>query len=51
MRQLRSVLSHLAALLLLLVCAGPIALSLFASVMTDQAIYDFQPDWFGYSAT
>ena len=39
MRQLRSVLSHLAALLLLLVCAGPIALSLFASVMPDQAIF------------
>ena len=51
MRQLRSVLSHLAALLLLLVCAGPIALSLFASVMPDQAIFDFPPDWFGYSAT
>ena len=51
MRHLRAVLIHLAALMLLLVCAGPIALSLFASVMPDQAIFDFPPNWFGYSAT
>jgi ABC-type glycerol-3-phosphate transport system permease component len=37
--------------MLLLVCAGPIALSLFASVMPDQAIFGFPPDWFAYSAT
>ncbi len=48
---LRSVLLHLAALLLLLVCVGPIALSLFASVMPDQAIFAFPPHWFGYRAT
>src|SRR5690349_3403447 len=48
---MRRVLVHLAALLLFLFCAGPIALSLFASVMPDQAIFGFPPNWFGYSAT
>ena len=51
MSYLRSVLIHLAALMLLLVCAGPIALSLFASVMPDQAIFSFPPNWFAHSAT
>jgi ABC-type glycerol-3-phosphate transport system permease component len=51
MPYLRSILIHLAACLLLLVCAGPIALSLFASVMPDQAIFAFPPHWFGYRAT
>jgi ABC-type glycerol-3-phosphate transport system permease component len=51
MPYLRSVLIHLAALMLLLVCAGPIALSLFASVMPDQAIFGFPPNWFAHSAT
>jgi len=48
---MRRSLVHLAALLLFLFCAGPIALSLFASVMPDQAIFGFPPNWFGYSAT
>ena len=41
---------HLAGLLLF-VCAGPVGLSLFASVMPDQAIFGFPPNWFGYDAT
>ena len=51
MRYLHPILLHLAALALLLVCAGPIALSLFASVVPDQAIFGFPPDWFAYGAT
>src|SRR5262249_47185461 len=47
---MRRVLVHLAALLLFLFCAGPIALSLFASIMPDQAIFGFPPNWFCYSA-
>jgi ABC-type glycerol-3-phosphate transport system permease component len=47
----RRVFVHLAAALLFLFCAGPIALSLFASLMPDQAIFGFPPNWFGYSAT
>jgi len=48
---MRRLLVHLAALLLFLLCVGPIGLSLFASVMPDQAIFSFPPNWFGYSAT
>jgi ABC-type glycerol-3-phosphate transport system permease component len=51
MGHLQSLLLHLAALALLLVCVGPIALSLFASVMPDQAIFGFPPDWFGHDPT
>jgi ABC-type glycerol-3-phosphate transport system permease component len=51
MRYARSILRYIAALALLLVCVGPIAISLFASVMPDQAIFGFPPNWFGYSAT
>jgi multiple sugar transport system permease protein len=51
MRYLRPILLNLAALALLLVCAGPIALSLFASVVPDQAIFGFPPNWFAYGAT
>jgi ABC-type glycerol-3-phosphate transport system permease component len=51
MRYSRPILHYLAALALLLVCVGPIAISLFASVMPDQAIFGFPPNWFGYSAT
>jgi multiple sugar transport system permease protein len=51
MRYSRPILNYLAALALLLVCVGPIAISLFASVMPDQAIFGFPPNWFGYSAT
>jgi ABC-type glycerol-3-phosphate transport system permease component len=51
MRVARSLALHLAALLLLLVCAGPVGLSLFASVMPDQAIFAFPPNWLGHSAT
>jgi ABC-type glycerol-3-phosphate transport system permease component len=48
---MRRLLVHLAALLLFLLCTGPVGLSLFASVMPDQAIFSFPPNWFGYSAT
>jgi ABC-type glycerol-3-phosphate transport system permease component len=51
MLYLRRVLVHLGALTLLVVCAGPIALSLFASIMPDQAIFGFPPNWFAHSAT
>ena len=51
MARLRFPLVHLAGLLLFLVCAGPVGLSLFASVMPDQAIFGFPPNWFGYDAT
>ena len=51
MARLRTLLLHLAGLLLLLVCAGPVGLSLFASVMPDQAIFGFPPNWLGYAAT
>jgi ABC-type glycerol-3-phosphate transport system permease component len=51
MAHLRGLLVHLAGLLLFLVCAGPVGLSLFASVMPDQAIFGFPPHWFGYDAT
>ena len=45
---LRRLLVHLAGLVLLVVCAGPVALSLFASVVPDQAIFGFPPDWLGH---
>jgi ABC-type glycerol-3-phosphate transport system permease component len=48
---LRAVPVHLAAALLFLVCAGPVGLSLFASLVPDQAIFSFPPDWFGYAPT
>jgi multiple sugar transport system permease protein len=48
---MRRVALYCAAGLLFLFCAGPIALSLFASVMPDQAIFGFPPNWFGYRAT
>jgi ABC-type glycerol-3-phosphate transport system permease component len=50
-RPVRTILLYLAGLLLFLVCAGPVGLSLFASVMPDQAIFSFPPDWFGHAAT
>lgn len=48
---LRRVAIYLAASLLSLFCIGPAALCLFASVMPDQAIFSFPPNWFGYEAT
>ena len=48
---LRKIAIYLAAALLSLFCIGPAALSLFASVMPDQAIFSFPPHWFGYEAT
>src|SRR5262245_21714247 len=48
---MRRFLLHSAALLLFLLCAVPIGLSLFASVMPDQAIFGFPPNWLGSSAT
>jgi multiple sugar transport system permease protein len=51
MRMLRRSAIHLAAVVLFIACTGPIALSLFASLMPDQAIFSFPPNWFGYSPT
>src|SRR4029453_6085792 len=48
---LRPIIVDPAALLLSLFCIGPAALSLFASVMPDQAIFSFPPNWFGYEPT
>jgi multiple sugar transport system permease protein len=48
---LRRIIVYPAALLLSLFCIGPAALSLFASVMPDQAIFSFPPNWFGYEPT
>jgi ABC-type glycerol-3-phosphate transport system permease component len=47
----RRLLVYGAALLLFLFCIGPVGLSLFASVMPDQAIFAFPPDWFAYAPT
>ena len=47
----RRIVVYPAALLLSLFCIGPAALSLFASVMPDQAIFSFPPNWFGYEPT
>ena len=43
--------TYLGAALLFVLCVGPVALSLFASIMPDQAIFSFPPNWFGYRAT
>jgi len=51
MSRVHRLLVYLAGLLLFLVCVGPVGLSLFASVMPDQAIFGFPPNWFGHSAT
>ena len=48
MARLRSILIHLAAAALFLACIGPVALSLLASLVPDQAIFSFPPDWFGH---
>jgi len=48
---MRRLFIHLAAIVLFLFCAGPVGLSLFASIMPDQAIFGFPPDWFGYRPT
>ena len=48
---MRRAIIYPAAVLLSLFCIGPAALSLFASVMPDQAIFSFPPNWFGYEAT
>jgi multiple sugar transport system permease protein len=48
---LRRIIVYPAAILLSLFCIGPAALSLFASVMPDQAIFSFPPNWFGYEPT
>src|SRR5215831_13849196 len=48
---MRRVPVYFAAGIVFLFCAGPIALSLFASVMPDQAIFSFPPNWFRYRPT
>jgi multiple sugar transport system permease protein len=47
----RRVAIYLGAALLFVLCIGPVAFSLFASIMPDQAIFSFPPNWFGYRAT
>jgi ABC-type glycerol-3-phosphate transport system permease component len=47
----RRIVIYPAAILLSLFCVGPVALSLFASVVPDQAIFSFPPNWFGYEPT
>ena len=50
-RQLGRPLLYLAALLLFLFSAGPVFLSLLGSVIPDQALFSFPPDWFGRGFT
>jgi ABC-type glycerol-3-phosphate transport system permease component len=42
---------YLAASLLFLFSAGPVFLSLLGSVIPDQALFSFPPDWFGRGFT
>ncbi len=42
---------YLAALALFLFCAGPVFLSLLGSVIPDQALFAFPPDWFARGFT
>lgn len=49
--RLRSCLIHVAAAALFLACVAPVGLSLLASLVPDQAIFSFPPDWFGYGTT
>ncbi len=49
--RLRSWLIHVAAVALFLACVAPVGLSLLASLVPDQAIFSFPPDWFGYGTT
>jgi multiple sugar transport system permease protein len=42
---------YLAALALFLFSAGPVFLSLLGSVIPDQALFSFPPDWFGRGFT
>ena len=50
-RRLGRVLLYLAALVLFLFSAGPVLLSLLGSVIPDQALFSFPPDWFGRGFT
>jgi multiple sugar transport system permease protein len=45
------VLLYLAALVLFLFSAGPVFLSLLGSIIPDQALFSFPPDWFGRGFT
>ena len=49
--QVGRVLLYLAALVLFLFSAGPVFLSLLGSVIPDQALFSFPPDWFGRGFT
>ena len=42
---------YLGALVLFAFCAGPVLLSLLGSVIPDQALFAFPPDWFGRGFT
>jgi hypothetical protein len=48
---LRLTLLYLAAAILFVFSAGPALLSLLGSVIPDQALFSFPPDWFGHGMT
>jgi ABC-type glycerol-3-phosphate transport system permease component len=45
------VLLYFGALVLFLFSAGPVLLSLLGSIIPDQALFAFPPDWFGHGFT
>ncbi len=42
---------YVAAVAVFVFSAGPLILSLFGSILPDQSIFSFPPDWFGRGAT
>jgi ABC-type glycerol-3-phosphate transport system permease component len=48
---LQRVLVHLAALLLLVFCGGPIVIAFLGSIIPDQALFSFPPDWWSHGVT
>lgn len=50
-RRIGSVLLTLAALVVFVFSAGPVVLALIGSVVPDQAIFAYPPNWFGHGFT
>jgi ABC-type glycerol-3-phosphate transport system permease component len=48
---LRRMLLHLAAALLFVFCAGPIAMAFLGSILPDQSLFSFPPDWWSHGIT
>ncbi len=46
-----TILLHAAAFLVFIISAGPILLSFLGSILPDQSIFAFPPDWFGGGIT